>query len=155
MDVLQAVVTRLQTAVPQLNGDNRCFVSMSPEPEAEQRQNLYATVCPMSGRYDDAVWAGSGVAEELSGVVVTVFSNIKLGRPGDDASSLGASERGLLVVKRAVLKALNAYVLLNANAEQIISRPMKPLGSGHPQFQETDIGSISLNFSTDFVWDLS
>ena len=153
--VLQAVVTRLQSQIAKLHGDNLCFLSMDPEPIGEQRQNLYATVAPMGGRFDDAISDGSGSVNELSGVVVTVWSGMRLDRADADALMMTDAARGLLTLKQQILKALSGYALLDHSGNKILVRPMRPINAGHPQRESEAKGSFSLSFSTDFIWNLS
>ena len=153
--VLEAVVKALRDAIPQLQGENTCFLSMDPEPLHEERQNLFATVCPMAGRFDDEIHHGSDYANELSGVLITVWSGMKLDRPGGDKMMMTESARGLLSLKRLILKALNGLELKDKEGNTIVCRPMRPLNAGHPQRRDEDKGSFSLSFATDFIWDLS
>jgi hypothetical protein len=153
--VLQAIVERLRSQVAQLSSESTCFLSMDPEPCHEERQNLYATVAPMSGRFDDEIFDGSAYANELAGVVITVWSMMKLDRPGGDVRMMTEDARGLLNLKRAILKALKGHDLLDGEGHKILVRPMRPLNAGHPQRHEEEQGSFSLSFSTDFIWDLT
>ncbi len=153
--ILEAVVSRLQSEVPQLQGDNTCFMSMSVEPSSEQRQTLYATVSPMGGRYDDGIFVGSGDVNELTGVVITVWSAMKLDRPNGDKYMMTDATRGLLTLKQDILRAMiKKGPLMDSNGNIIISKPMQPINAGHPQRADDALGAFSLSFSTDFVWDL-
>ncbi len=153
--ILQAVAARIRSQVTRLDGENLCFLSMHPQPAHEMRQPLYATVAPMSGRYDDEIFDGSGDTLEKSGVVITVWNDVKLDRQGGDERSLTDESRGLLTLKRLILKALSEHTLLDANSNKILKEPMRPINSGHPNRNDEEHGSFSVSFSTDFVWDLS
>ncbi len=155
--VLQAVVDRIQAQVPDLDADNRCFISMKPEPRTDVRQSIYCTVCPMSGDYDQEMFAGAGAdgVVEHSGVIVTVFSQMKLDRSDADASMLLHADRGLLKLKGLILKALAGHSLANSSNEMILLQPMAPINSGYPRDASENAGEFSLSFSTDFRWDLS
>lgn len=154
--VLQAVVDRIRDQVPRLGAANTCFISMKPEPRTDVRQSIYCTVCPMSGDYDQEMFAGSGAQGviEHSGVIVTVFSQMKLDRADADEQMLLHLDRGLLRLKGQILKALAGHSLVNGLNQQLLLQPMAPLNSGYPRDAGDSAGEFSLSFSTDFRWDL-
>lgn len=154
--VLQAVVDRLRDQVSELRGENLCFLSMKPTPRTEVRQNIYATVCPMGGTYDPEMFAGAGAAGvwEKTGVIVTVFSRMQLDRSDGDELMLLHDTRGLLKLKKLILKALSDHDLLGADGNPLLLEAMAPLSSGHPRDNNESVGEFSLSFSTDFIWDL-
>lgn len=153
--VLNAVVALLKASVPELSGDNTCFLSLHTDPIENQRQNIYATVAPMSGQYDEPLFAGMGVAVEHSGVIVTVFSQMRLDRPDGDTSMLTDQTRGLLPLKQSVLKALNGAMLQDPNSNNILLSAMRPVNSSHPSRADEKLGTFSLAFTTDFQWNLN
>jgi len=153
--VLNAVVALLQASVSALAGDNLCFLSMHTDPIENYRQNIYATVAPMSGRYDEDLFRGSGNAVEQSGVIVTVFSQMRLDRPDADTRMLTDETRGLLTLKKQILKALNAKQLQDGEGNNILTSVMRPINAGHPGRASEEMGTFSLAFATDFLWNLS
>lgn len=154
--VLQAVVDRLRYEVSELSAENLCFLSMKPTPRTDVRQNLYATVCPMGGTFDPEMFSGAGAAGicEKTGVIVTVFSQMKLDRADSDEIMLLHDARGLLKLKQRILKALSDHDLLGADGNPLLLEAMAPLSSGHPRDNNESVGEFSLSFSTDFIWDL-
>lgn len=160
--VLNAVVALLQASVVMLSGNNTCFLSMHTDPIESQRQNLYASVAPMSGQYDEGIFAGaarisgqsSGVLEQ-TGVIVTVFSQMRLDRPDADSKMLTDETRGLLALKRQILSALSGRQLQDADGNNILTTVMRPINASHPGRAAEETGAFSVAFSTDFVWDLS
>ena len=111
----------------------------------------------MSGQFDSEMFAGAGAAgtAEKSGVIVTVFSQMKLDRSDSDESMLLHESRGLLGLKKVILKALSAHSLVDHSGHQILLNLMEPMNSGHPRDDGDAVGEFSVVFATDFVWDLS
>lgn len=152
--VLDAVLTQLRT-VTTFQGENTAFLSMHTEPLDEMRQNVYATVCPMSGQFDEALFRGYGVAYEATGFIVNVFSQMRLDRPDGDVSMLTDATRGLLVLKKQVLDAFTNHILVDTEGNGLLSSSIRPINSSHPNRDDEGIGTFSLMFATDFSWNLS
>lgn len=155
--VLLAVVARIRDQVPLLSQENNCFLSMSMDPIGEQRQDIYATVAPMSGRFDHEMFVGAGDAGacEQTGVIITVFSQMRLDRPSQDLQMLTQESRGLLLLKKQILKALAGHDLQDSSGNRILRDRIEPLNASHPQRYDESEGTFSLSFATNFVWDLS
>jgi len=153
--VLNAVIALLQAGVPKLAGPNTCFLSMDTEPLGNQRQNIYGTVCPMGGSYDGELFDGGAEAVEHSGVIVTVFSAMKLDRADADVAMLTDASRGLLGLKQQVLKSLVGKMLVDQSSNNILLRPMRPLQADHPNRHNDTKGKFSLMFETIFQWNLN
>jgi hypothetical protein len=157
--VLQAVVDRLIASVvtdPKLT-DETCFASLFPVPPLLLPSNLFLTVAPIEGQFEPGLHEGGGIYQtsEEAGVVVTVFTRMLLDRGGRSVKVLTESTRGLLVVKRLVLKALSGHDLVDPVGNQLLRNLMAPLNCDPPKFLDEDkIGYLSLRFSTDFDWDL-
>lgn len=158
--VLQAVVDRLIAAVattPALN-DSTCFLSIEPDPPVMLPSNLFLTVAPNEGQFDPGLHDGGGIDQttEEAGVVVSIFNRIHLDRGGRDGKLMSESARGLLTLKRLVLKALSGYDL-SVSGNPLLRNLMAPLKCSAPRRIDEEgrlIGAISLYFSTDFDWDL-
>ena len=159
--VLQAVVDRLIGEIPEFS-NSTCFLTTVPpdEPPANIRDNLFATVSPTNGRFREDVHEGAGIfgTFEEAGVMVTVFSSIRLDRIGHDSNLMMDTARGLFAIKHKIIKALSGHDLLDTAGNQILTNYMAPLTSDRPQSSrdaKTAAGDLSLVFSTDFEWDLT
>lgn len=156
IEVLEAVVARIRSQLEQFDEDNLCFLSVDPDPCYEVFQPQYITVAPAEGGLDDGIFDGSGSTNELSAVEVTVWSQVKLDREGADVEMLETDDRGLLVIKRQILRALSRHMLLDPEGNMILVRPMRLLHAAYPKHRnDDDRGNISMTFSTDFIWDLT
>lgn len=159
--VLQAVADRLIASVattPALN-DSTCFLSLQPLPPVMLPSNLFLTVAPIEGRFDSGLHDGGGIYQtmEEAGVVVTVFSRVHLDRGGRDGKQLSESARGLLTIKRLILKSLSGHDLLTSGGSTFLRNLMAPMRCDAPgKIQEEGnlIGYLPIYFSTDFDWDL-
>jgi hypothetical protein len=156
--VLERVVARIIEAVPPLNATT-CFLSLDPEPDQRLSQNLFCTVSPMGGEFDQGALAGGGFHTpfENSGVIVSVWSAMALDRPEHAAKVLNDATRGLLRIKRKLLRALTGHDLLDADGNGILIDLMAPLQAQHPRAGSSHekLTGFSLTFSTNFEWDLS
>ncbi len=158
-DVLLRVRDRLIARISGLT-DTTCFLTLEPEPPMELKSNLFVTVCPMSGRFDDGALTGGGqeVAIEEAGVIVTIWSACKLDKAGEATAALTDTTRGVLVLKRKILQALTSHDLLDANGNKMLVDYMQPVTSDIPRasvYGETQKIGVPLAFSTNFAWDLS
>lgn len=158
--MLQAVVTRLISAVNKFT-DTNCFLTAEPpdEPPANVRNNVFCTVSPTNGQFDQEALIGGGfnTVFEEAGVEVVIFNAVKLDRVGHDSALMTEASRGLLVLKLAILKALSGHDLQDGSGNEILINLMAPLKSENPRSskgKDGAVGDLSLQFSTDFEWDL-
>jgi len=155
IDVLNAIKERIKSQVSQLAGANLVWLSLA-DPIPEERQNIFATITPLGGTFDEGFFVGTGSALELAGVQITVYSANRLDRPDADESMLTDPTRGLLALKHALLVALTNWMPTDADSGiGLLERPMRPTTSGHPGRASEDAGMFSLNFATDFLWSSS
>lgn len=159
--VVEAVVTRLIASVNEF-GDGNCFLtSEPPEDPVAIRQDLFCTVSPTDSQFDQGVQEGAGIdgTFENAAVIVVVFNAVRLDQTGRDASLLTKSGRGLLDLKRGILKALSGHDLKDAAGDEILVNYMSPLRSEAPRsIKDKDskfVGDLALLFSTDFQWNLT
>jgi len=156
--VLNAVVERIQGSIASLADDVACFVSLVPDPDLEERQPIYCTVCPMPGEFDQQIYDGAGIqgVVEMTGVLVTVFSNLGLDRPDEHTALLLDPSRGLITLKQQLLKTMLANPMLqDANGNNILIEPMLPQQSSSTgRNSSREMGRFSLRFSTSFRWNL-
>lgn len=155
VDILNAVVARLQAQVTGFNSVT-CFVSDVPEPPANVAQQIFATVAPTSSQFDQAnqIGGGANVLIEDAGITVTIFSKLTLDRVGQAAILLTETTKGLLVKKKQILKALVGWMPVDGSNNQIGVSHMRALGCS-PVGQYQDGGRMSIQFSSEFLWDLS
>lgn len=155
--VLSAVVTRLHAQVSELGNESVCFVSDYPYPPPNVASDLFATVSPVDGQFDEDIQVGAGNNSliEYAGIVVTVFSRMKLDRAGKTESLLQDADRGLLPIKRKILKALASHRLLSGS-DELLTSYLHALKSSAPRYDpDLKMGVMSLFFKTDFEWDLT
>lgn len=157
--VLDAVVARIRSEIDELGNDSTCFVSDYPDPTPSGVvSNLFAIVSPTDGQFGEEEQVGAGAEQviENTGVVVTVYSTMRLDRPGRIENLLKDDTRGMLPLKQKLLKALASHNLLDANGNTILVNYMHAGRSTAPRFdREKNMGVMSLHFHTDFEWDLS
>lgn len=158
-EVLLRVQARLISAISSLNVST-CFLTLEPEPPMEVKGNLFLTVCPMSGQFDEGFMVGAGQAGALesAGVIVTIWSACKLDKAGEAGTALTDATRGILAVKRKVLAALTSHDLLNSSGQPMLTAYMKPVSSDVPRasvYNTDQKLGLPLAFSTEFIWDLS
>lgn len=153
--VLNAVVARLIAQVSGLNAST-CFISDSPEPPAASQNNLFVTVAPVGSRFDEEAQVGAGAAEliEYAGVSVTIWSDMKLDRNEQAKYLLTDASRGLLAVKKAILKALVGHNLQVSGGDGLVAY-MRAVNCSPPGYTQGGLGRMTLMFSTEFLWDLS
>lgn len=152
--VLQAIVDRLKAALS--FSDSQCFLSVHAEPNATVDQNLWITVSPEDGQFDQELLDGagrSGVAEQ-TWAVLTIFSQVRLDRPEHDVSMLNDTSRGVLSLKHRVINALTQFDPTNSDGDFILMEPMAPTNSPRPLSDRKKLGDVQLWFSTKFLWDI-
>lgn len=162
--VLEAVIARLIAAVDGFSARN-CILTAQPpqEPPENIHGDYFATVSPTNGRFDEGVHEGAGIEGtlEYAGVVIVIFSRIKLDRVGHDTALLTDASRGLLELKRLILRALSGHDLMDESGDSLLANFMAPLRSDSPNStwekggRGPALGDLALTFSTDLLWDLS
>ena len=155
--VLQALVALLRTTLT-LN-DRQCYEAPEPAvpPTDPPGGDYVLTVAPADGRFDEAEQAGGGAAEvrEEASVVVTICVHVDLDTADHLTRALYDAKRGLLSIKRLVLKTL-AGQMLTSGTNPLLTDYMAALQSWKPRRDESrEWIMIGVAFSTDFNWDLS
>ena len=161
-EVLLAVATKIRSNVQSLGTENICFVSDTPEPSVEVNDNLFATVCPSDGQFDNGIIDGAGNVgvTELSPVIVTIFSRIEVDQIEHFQQGFTDVNRGLLTIKRQVLMALSGKNLdggqYNGFGSLLLLEALTPSRSRHPLSKQRDdeFASCGLVFDAKFHWDL-
>lgn len=162
IEVLEAVVCKLIDDVECLT-KKTCFITASAlnGPPPNVRENLFVTVSPGVGNFLSNLHTGGGseVTVEDSSVEIELYSTIKLDRISYDSSMLINQSRGLLSLKKEVLKCLSGYIPTDgAGTNSLVSSAIEPLqaseaSSGHAS--KVHVAQMSLSFATQFLWDLS
>lgn len=156
-DVLTAIQARLKDQIPTLN-DSTCFLTLRPVPPSiGSAGNEFVTICPMDSQFNEPVFDGAGeeALEENGGVIVTIFSRIRLDRNDRATQVLTNTTRGILkVLKKQVLAALTNHDLLDTDGDSILDNPLMPRSCQAPDTGEEDLIGLSIYFDTDFDWDI-
>lgn len=153
--ILNAVVARLISQISGLTAST-CFLSDAPEPAANVTGSTFLTVAPSGSRFDEEAQIGAGEQEliEYAGVSVTIFTKMQLDRVEHATSLLTEETRGLLAMKKSVLKALVGHNLQVAAGDGLVAY-MRAVNASAPGYTQSGLGRLSLMFSTEFLWDLS
>lgn len=154
--VLNAVVARIIAAIPTKFNASNCFVSLKPVPVPIPTHDIFCTVGVADSQFDQSIIEGAGqnACAEDAGVVVTVGTRIRLDQLSHHKMALTDSSRGLLPLKRLVLKALVAHDLLTGS-DTFLRNLMMPLSSSFGSADRDNVCWCSITFSTDFDWDLA
>lgn len=155
--VLEAVVARLKAEVSELNGESLCYVSDYIDPPENVQTDLFAQVSPSDGQFDVDIQEGAGENDvrEYAGVIVTVFSRVKLDRNGKTESLLVDATRGMLPLKRKIIRALAGRQLSSGGSDLLVNHVFAQRASAPRYDRDLRLGVMSIFFSTDFEWDLS
>lgn len=157
--VLNAILARIQDQVTEFSAGNTCFLVIDPEQfEPSERQELCLTVAPNSGDYDQEVFTGAGEDGliEQSGFTVTVWSKIKLDRHDQSTYALNNASRGLLPLKKKLLKCLTNWMPTDGTSgAPLLTEFIAPVSAGYPVSATKGLVTLSLSFSSNWLWDLS
>lgn len=124
-------------------------------PATNLNHDVFCTVKVLASFGDEGAFEGGGenVVVERAGIMVTIFSRMKLDRNDTVERMLLDPSRGLLEMKRRVLKALCGYDI-PVKTNEASTGLVEPITCSSPT-HDGERGSISLTFSTDFEWDLT
>jgi hypothetical protein len=154
-DLLDAVVKALIDNVPQLSSKN-AFISIYPSPPYKVPDNVFVTVSPGASSFPEEFIVGGGQKQcaEDATVLVTIFSRFQCNQAGQERNALNEQTRGVLRMKRAILKALVAADL-TVNAQPVLRNLVMPKQSGAPEYAgEEQLISVALSFGLTWDWDL-
>lgn len=157
--VLEGIVKQITQNVTALGSYVNCFVSDDPEPSEEIQDNLFCTVTVYGGAFDDAPFVGGGPygVNEASRFLVTIWSRIETDMQERSYNAATDADRGLLVLKKQVLKALAGQQLYDAQGNPILLEAIRPIQSLNPPGRSAsgDFSSLGIVFEAQFSWDLS
>lgn len=158
--VLSRVLVRMIDTIGEFN-ESTCFLTAQPlqEPIASVQNNLFCTVSPTSGTYDESVFVGAGehCVIENGGIIIVVYNAMRLDRSSHDSILLTDATRGLLTLKWKIIKALAGHVLQDQEGNSILVNPMAPERAEDIRSmweRPVGLGDMALVFSTDFEWDI-
>lgn len=152
-DVLDSVLAQLLLDIPNLSSKN-CLISIDPDPPYKVPENFFLTISPANGTFPPELVDGGGENQcmEESGVVVTSFSRFMANRPGQEREALSDFTRGILRMKRLILKSLtNADLTFNGNF--ITRDPPTPKFSSFPTWVDADKTLLKLSLEFRISWD--
>lgn len=156
-DVLEAVMRRLIDQVEGFTASN-CVISDETEPSTPFSGNVMCFVSPMGGEFDAEWLVGGGEhqCKENTGVLISVWTQMKLDPKQRTEQALTNRSRGLVVFKKRILKALTGHRLLDESGNELLTDLMAPRSSVHVRkSEESKSVGFSLSFSTDFLWNLT
>jgi len=166
--VLDAVVKQLidNMVLPSGDGltDKTCFITIYPELPTGAQDEVIVTVSPEGGTFPAGMIIGGGQKQctEESGILVSMWSRFKVDRQFRDRESLCNETRGLLKLKKSLLKALCAVDLqanyppgtggTNSFLRQYLI-PTQAYAPDHPK--EEPYAGLTIRFQADYDWDLT
>ncbi len=161
IEVLKAIKKRLLDDFGELS-ERSVFICDFPVPDKAVEDHLYITLAPGDGSFSDEFPGGAEnqCVIENAGVVVTVFSRTNLDPQEESEIALTDDETGLLKWKRRILKSLAGKTLTNSDGNEITVNYIFPRTANRPVIPKADDEenlpvSMSLDFDTDFEWDLT
>lgn len=160
--LLRSVVKMLRAEVPAFATETTCFVSDEPWPSVEVNDNVFCTVCPLSAMFapNEPVGAADLGIIEVSELQVTVWSRIATDQLEREGLAFLDADRGLLILKKAVLKCLAGQQLFAdypTNSQPMLIEYCRPTRAAHPPSKQhhDDFSSFAIVFEAPFYWDLS
>lgn len=160
-DILLSIRDRL---IDQLEWctDQTCFLSDQPTPETSPSGAPFCTVSMGDGQFPHEFFTGGGAdtCTEVASVIVTAINRVKLDRPRRVDRRLLEPDRGLVLLKRDILRALlGDPVWEPASGTQPLLRdllaPSRSVGPGEVTIGDAKFLAVQLHFHTPFDWDLS
>ena len=159
--ILDRLVDFLRAELPL--GERSCYLTINPAavPVIPKGGDYFVTVSPGPGRFVEGEQVPVNVTEEWS-ITVTAFTRIKLDSTDHDKQVLLNAARGLIVLKRRLLKALVGVDLaIEADgAEGFLRNLLFAKSATRPEHGQWTGGEqmlswISVDFGVDFDWDLT
>lgn len=163
-DVLDRIVVRLRE---QLDLDPRqCFESLDADspPELPVGGDYFVGVSPGDGQFLTGEQVVGNVTE-LWSVVVTAYTRVHLDSANHDTAVLRDTSRGLLELKRKILKALVGEDLTTGDGDTFLRQLLYATDSRKPQIgtwqggsrprSDMSFGWVSVTFGVDFDWDIT
>lgn len=142
---------------------SRCYETVSPDqlPKVPSGSDYVLTVSPGGGSFGDIQEQFGGQCCEEVDAIVTAFVRVNLDPTNSDEMLLHEVKRGLLLIKRLILKTLVGVDLQRANAEYFLrdliyaKSSSPPMIGEHGQNRTITVGSIAVTFGLKFDHDLT
>ncbi|HWA98205.1 MAG TPA: hypothetical protein VG713_06915 [Pirellulales bacterium] len=158
-DVLRTVTEHLRRALD-LN-ERTCYEVTEPlaPPAIPKGGDFFVTVCAGDGEFPEEMQVGGAEDQctELIELVVTGYTRLKLDQTDHETQLLHHDHRGLLEIKRRILKALVGVDAIDPESGATFLRQVITAAhSSRPAYdQKNQLGFISLSFRVSWDWDLS
>lgn len=155
-DILVAVLKKLRSDFGLK--ESTCFESVSPlAPELPTSGDFFLTVYLGDGSFDPELFEGGGedqLTEEVY-IAVTIWNRIHTDKANSSAALLRNVRRGLLPLKRKLLKSLAGFDP-QVNGESVLRELVRPVTSKQPDYdKEKGLGYQVISFAFKWDWDLS
>lgn len=158
--VLQAIVDRLRADINDLFGSEAtCFISDVPWPGIDVQDQVICTVSPANSQFvqEEPTGAGPAGVVEMAIFQVSVWSKILLDEMERSAIAMTDNARGVLALKRRVLRSLAGQQLYASDGQPLLMSYLRPTSAIHPASGQGkgDFTSFSIAFQGAYYWDLS
>ena len=152
--IFDGIVERL---IDQIDGmtEASCYLSLNPEAlPSPGPGDLLLVVAPLSGQFDEGAFEGGGneMLTFLGGVVVRIYSPLKVDLPGHDSKFLSDQTKGVLEMGRQVMAALSNWSPELDDNEQTRD-PLIPHGVSYGRVKQS-LGWMEIAFKVNFDWNL-
>jgi len=121
--------------------------------------DYWVTVSPGDGDFADGQWQAGGGANtlmELATTIVCGYTRIKLDSTDRDDKLLHELKRGVLPVKKKLLKALVGQQLTDTTGNNLLISLIQARHAETPNYDnDKQTGWITLHFATPFQWDMT
>jgi hypothetical protein len=154
-EILNAVVERIRSQVPELNNAGRCFLALNPQKaQSPTTGDFFCVVAPASGVFQREFFEGGGQQQATveSTITATIFSTSQLDPALRDAIFLTGTTRGIFKVATKLLKALADWSP-QISEREMTRDPLVPLRYSIAR-SDRGLGSIELEFKVTFDWNL-
>lgn len=159
-DIVEAFIGRLQKELKL--SERQCYLVIEPDdvPNIPTGGHYFLTVAPMDGTFDIEEQAIEQCMERAD-IVVTILSRVALDQSKHDTKKMLDARRGLLPIKRLVLKAMVGSTLAES-CDPLTVSPVRSLiyatratAARMGQQGKHLLAYMQITFSTEFDWDLS
>lgn len=157
-EVLAALVKLLIDKIPALSTKS-CFLTVLPVPPHLPSDNLMVTVSPNGGTFPEEFTAGGGEFQctEDTSAIITILSRFQANRPGHEQALLSDQARGMLRMKKLILKAVTGKNLTSTvDANLVLRNLMAPRQSSTPEYVgDEQLAQIGITVSLMYDWALT
>jgi len=155
--VLDRLVEFLRAELPL--EERSCYLAIEPlsPPVIPKSGDYFVTVSPGPGNFVEGEQVPVNVTEEWS-ITVTAYTRVRLDSTDHHRQLMLNASRGLIILKRRLLKALVGVDLaIEANGtEGFLRNYLYAKSATQPQWDEKKgIAWIGVDFGVDFDWDLT